>query len=348
MMDRKRQAVTTITNISNSATSSSDNETCNAYCNDDAVEKNVNVSVMIDIPNKRLRTGADASNAAAAMKPPPQKMNGTPTIANTSFNNEQNSYDNDELQRVKMELSASNAENFALKQQNNELIEKMKNLEKYVEREGLRQEVGAEIELIIERYKDVLMQQNQEQQNDGFIMNQSNRQQQQELPSLSTSRKSSLRSSGNGHDKNTSNSNNSDKKLKTLVIELKEQIQECKDEMKRLEDTFEKKVCSVDEQHANESTHFNPNVPVIVEPEHKAVRTDARQRCAYCALLGNVKRTRFKCGNQCCNIPLCSVGNGRNSQDCFSMAHESELMRLAVVEKYTAMKKYTNRRCNDK
>jgi DDE_Tnp_1-like zinc-ribbon len=45
-------------------------------------------------------------------------------------------------------------------------------------------------------------------------------------------------------------------------------------------------------------------------------------RCAYCALMSRMQRTRYQCAG--CGVPLCSIGNGKVQDDCFTTAHETE------------------------
>jgi hypothetical protein len=84
----------------------------------------------------------------------------------------------------------------------------------------------------------------------------------------------------------------------------------------------------------------------IVNPmeEHVCVAIQGkhgRHRCAYCALMSSrCSRTRFQC--KACGVPLCSVGNGRAQNDCFTEAHETEERRTMVLKKYHEMQKRTN------
>jgi hypothetical protein len=89
-------------------------------------------------------------------------------------------------------------------------------------------------------------------------------------------------------------------------------------------------------------------IPVVI---HKATRSegDVRKKCAYCSTIGKVRRTRFFCAHLDCDLPFCSIGNGRVSHDCFTLAHSNESIRKAVVQKYEAMKKScTNKAAGDK
>ena len=63
-----------------------------------------------------------------------------------------------------------------------------------------------------------------------------------------------------------------------------------------------------------------------------------RSRCAYCALMSRMRRTRYQCAG--CGVPLCSIGNGRVDDDCFTQAHETEDRRQMVAKKYLEMQKY--------
>ena len=75
-----------------------------------------------------------------------------------------------------------------------------------------------------------------------------------------------------------------------------------------------------------------PHSPIHIEG-------DVRARCAYYALLSRQRRTRYKCVS--CGVPLCSIGNGKVEDDCFTKAHESEQMRDLVCSKYEQMQKRT-------
>ena len=74
---------------------------------------------------------------------------------------------------------------------------------------------------------------------------------------------------------------------------------------------------------------------------HIAMQIDGgtRSRCAYCALMSRTRRTRYQCRG--CGVPLCSVGNGKVDDDCFTQAHESEERRNLVWRKYQAMQQRT-------
>lgn len=77
------------------------------------------------------------------------------------------------------------------------------------------------------------------------------------------------------------------------------------------------------------------------EVEHRATHIDGgvRLRCAYCALMSRQRRTRYQCRG--CGVPLCSIGNGKVSDDCFTQAHASEERQEMVWAKYQAMQKST-------
>jgi hypothetical protein len=62
-----------------------------------------------------------------------------------------------------------------------------------------------------------------------------------------------------------------------------------------------------------------------------------RSRCAYCALMSTVRRTRYQCS--CCGVPLCSIGSGKVEDDCFTAAHKTEDRRQMVCKKYLEMQK---------
>lgn len=73
-----------------------------------------------------------------------------------------------------------------------------------------------------------------------------------------------------------------------------------------------------------------------------------RQRCSYCALTGRHSRTRFMC--QGCGVPFCSIGSGKSSKDCFTLAHDSEETLGICVEKYASQRRHTTtaKRCPKK
>jgi Transposase IS4 len=77
------------------------------------------------------------------------------------------------------------------------------------------------------------------------------------------------------------------------------------------------------------------------EEEHVPIRLvgTVRHRCVNCALTSsNPRRTRYQCSS--CEIPLCSIGNGRVENDCFTIAHKSKERLNLICKKYTAMKKH--------
>lgn len=79
----------------------------------------------------------------------------------------------------------------------------------------------------------------------------------------------------------------------------------------------------------------------VTDVPHSAVHIEGnlRSRCAFCALLSRQQRTRYKCLS--CGVPLCSIGNGKVEDDCFSKAHESEEVQRLVCVKYEEMQKRT-------
>jgi hypothetical protein len=62
---------------------------------------------------------------------------------------------------------------------------------------------------------------------------------------------------------------------------------------------------------------------------------------AYCALMSKMHRTRYQCAG--CGVPLCSIGNRKVEDDCFTIAHETEYQREMVCKKYDKMKKIKRR-----
>jgi len=77
--------------------------------------------------------------------------------------------------------------------------------------------------------------------------------------------------------------------------------------------------------------------------EHVAVpiEADGRSRCAYCALMSRVCRTRYQC--KVCGVPFCAMGSGKVENDCFSLAHETEDQRQMVCTKFRQMQKTNTR-----
>ena len=77
--------------------------------------------------------------------------------------------------------------------------------------------------------------------------------------------------------------------------------------------------------------------------QHTPVHVEGgkRLRCAYCALMSRTRRTRIQCAG--CGVPLCSIGNGRIGDDCFTLAHETEDRQQMVRRKYDEMKKKVTR-----
>ena len=71
---------------------------------------------------------------------------------------------------------------------------------------------------------------------------------------------------------------------------------------------------------------IGPKILSVVSdaPIHQLIRSNTRLKCAYCALFSRTKQTRYKCGADCCGMPLCSMGTGRADKDCFSLSHENE------------------------
>jgi hypothetical protein len=69
-----------------------------------------------------------------------------------------------------------------------------------------------------------------------------------------------------------------------------------------------------------------------------------RSRFAYCALMSRKHRTRYQCAG--CGVPLCSIGNGKVDDNCFTIAHETAERQELVCKKYDEIKK-RNRRQQD-
>ena len=71
---------------------------------------------------------------------------------------------------------------------------------------------------------------------------------------------------------------------------------------------------------------------------------DERHMCAYCLVSGKHSRTRYVCANPNCNLPLCSVGNGRSEKDCFSLSHANDEILNLTKARNAAMLLKTNKR----
>jgi len=67
----------------------------------------------------------------------------------------------------------------------------------------------------------------------------------------------------------------------------------------------------------------------------------SRYRCAFCALEGKFRRTRFMCA--ACGVAMCSVGSGRVTRDCFTLSHRTEEQRRLVCEKFQEMQKFATK-----
>jgi hypothetical protein len=75
----------------------------------------------------------------------------------------------------------------------------------------------------------------------------------------------------------------------------------------------------------------------VVEHVPVKMQGEVRSRCAYCALLLQTQRTRYKCSG--CGVPLCSIGSGKVDDDCFALAHKTVERRELVCKKFVAMQK---------
>ena len=83
------------------------------------------------------------------------------------------------------------------------------------------------------------------------------------------------------------------------------------------------------------------NIPAA----HELILSGHRNQCVYCALTldkNKIPRSRFKCCIATCNLPLCSIGNGKVGDDCFAKAHASKEIHKACIEKYKSMQIRTN------
>ena len=49
-------------------------------------------------------------------------------------------------------------------------------------------------------------------------------------------------------------------------------------------------------------------VPYAI-PDHKAMCSESRKKCAYCVMFNKSKGNRFNCGKPSCNIPVCYLGS---------------------------------------
>ena len=65
-----------------------------------------------------------------------------------------------------------------------------------------------------------------------------------------------------------------------------------------------------------------------------------RLRCPYCVMRGRATRPTTCCVQ--CGIPMCSAGNGKAEEDCFTIIHQSTEMLQIVRQKYEDMQKKTS------
>ena len=77
-----------------------------------------------------------------------------------------------------------------------------------------------------------------------------------------------------------------------------------------------------------------------VTVKHELNRSNQRHMCAYCGLFGFKKRTRYKCAG--CHVPLCSMGTGRTTSDCFTLCHSNDNLHKATIKRYEYMISNTN------
>ena len=83
--------------------------------------------------------------------------------------------------------------------------------------------------------------------------------------------------------------------------------------------------------------HMMPSASL--EHRLERVANETRHKCVYCEMYGEKsKRTRHFCSALGCNLPLCCIGASRsNTNDCFSLAHSNEEIRMALVNKHQKM-----------
>jgi hypothetical protein len=81
---------------------------------------------------------------------------------------------------------------------------------------------------------------------------------------------------------------------------------------KKIDSLFESGGCA-DDQHA---------------PVH--ITDEVRSLCVWCALMSRLRQTRYQCAK--CGIPLCSIGNGRVEEDCFTAAHKTGDRQVTCTE----------------
>jgi GTP-binding protein EngB required for normal cell division len=59
-----------------------------------------------------------------------------------------------------------------------------------------------------------------------------------------------------------------------------------------------------------------------------------------------MRKTRYQCAG--CGVPLCSIGNGKVDDNCFTIAHETAERQELVCKKYDKMKKRNRRQQDNK
>jgi hypothetical protein len=91
---------------------------------------------------------------------------------------------------------------------------------------------------------------------------------------------------------------------------------------------------------------FPKNVPQSLEPIHELVKlpNNRRNLCAYCSLFKKKTRTRYKCAEPNCNLPLCSIATGKTDVDCFAVCHSNENLRKATIARHRMILLKTNKK----
>ena len=80
------------------------------------------------------------------------------------------------------------------------------------------------------------------------------------------------------------------------------------------------------------------DIAAPIHTQHVLQRDDkSRHNCVYSSWNGNVKRTRYICIGENCNLPLCSVGTGKADQDCFALSHASVQILVITKKRHEAM-----------
>lgn len=91
-------------------------------------------------------------------------------------------------------------------------------------------------------------------------------------------------------------------------------------------------------------SRLKESLEVGPKKEHRMIvnPNGERQRCVYCVVTDQIRRTRFIC--EACEVPYCSIGAGSKRMDCFALAHETENIRQICLNKYKRGQSCTRKR----